>query len=176
MKLFLVVGLLLLGTLVDLCITDNPCDVHSVHSRRVKEKCNVLYNKVEKKLMGESINLYTLRETFHPTNRHPPGLLIVKYNISVDGLDKRHIAYGWSGSNIYSILYPGILMDIQSPIITRLQNDLGQAPKEITLYLSISSKDWDSPMFNHTMEIITSRASLHAPQTFFNNTIYFRGT
>lgn len=107
-------------------------------------RCIEIEDIFERALLEEEINAHILRKTFLSSLHPSPQLLNVVYYI-IDTIDTSShtvssIGAVWSSSQVFTIIDPTILHDLQSGIMTLVYHMEGILfPETIAIYLNLSS-------------------------------------
>ena len=105
-------------------------------------RCIEVEDIFEGALLEEKVNCHTLRKAFLSSLHPSPQLLNVMYSIDTSSRTPSDSTIGaiWSSSQVFTIIDPMILHDLQSGIMTIVYFMEGILfPETVTLYLNLSS-------------------------------------
>ena len=161
-----VVFLLLLQPAQD--VHEPECGVYNQFtSTKTIERCIEIEEIFEGALLKEKVNSHTLRNTFLSSSHPSPQLLNVIYHITNASHNTNDIEAIWSSSQVFTIIDPIILHDLQSGIMTLVYYTEGILfPETTVVYLNLSNHHSLTPneyrygLISITEKVSTSRLQL----------------
>ena len=120
------------------------CGVYTYNqftSTETIERCIEVEEIFEGALLKAKVNSHILRNTFLSSSHPSPQLLNVIYSIMNASHTTSNIEAVWSSSQVFTIIDPMILHDLQSGIMTLVYYTEGILfPETIVIYLNLSNR------------------------------------
>ena len=135
------------------------CEVLNEANLTKISHCKQLYDVFEEAMIENEINLFTLRQSFFSGKHRSPSLLIIRYNLQING---RNITKEllWTAVSLFKFVHPSMFTGIESVAIASAFNEseVSIYPTCYSIHLSLVIKEEiDNTSIMHTLLEMTTK-------------------